>query len=281
MSDKIIFRFAPTPSGFLHLGNVASFMLTELLAKKDNALILLRIDDLDSDRTRSICIDNIFRTLELLEINYQLGPKNTSDFYQNYSQLKRLSHYSEALNFLKEANHLFACTCSRKEKEQTPCTCPEKNISFDAPNVAWRLKMDATKKIESCAENGTKQTYTLNKDFVVRQKNGKPAYQLATVVDDIYFGVNRIVRGEDLFQSTLMQIYLASLLPHKNYFDAVKFWHHPLLMDAYGEKLSKSAGATAVKDEEDVSGLKLKLHYSIADWLEQTGSYTFKIIVNP
>ena len=80
MPDKIIYRFAPTPSGYLHLGNVASFMFTILLAKNENAnlnlnppQILLRIDDLDSNRTRSIYIDNIFRTLELLEIDYQSG----------------------------------------------------------------------------------------------------------------------------------------------------------------------------------------------------------------
>jgi len=274
MPDKIIYRFAPTPSGYLHLGNVASFMFTILLAKNENAnlnlnppQILLRIDDLDSDRTRSICIDDIFRTLELLEIDYQIGPKNTADFYQNYSQLTRLPLYNAALNFLKESNQLYACSCSRKDREQTRCNCSDKKISFDAPQVAWRIKIDSNKKIESLTENGTRQTCTLNDDFVVRQKNSKPAYQLATVVDDIHFGVNRIVRGEDLFPSTLMQIYLASLLPAKNYFDSVKFWHHPLLKDREGVKLSKSAGATAINSFTNIPQLKKELEEIVKEWM--------------
>lgn len=277
MHENKIFRFAPTPSGFLHLGNVASFMFTELLAKKENAQILLRIDDLDSDRTRSVCVDDIFKTLELLGIEYQLGPKKTADFYQNYSQLTRISLYNEALNFLKEAEHVYACVCTRKDREQTKCTCSDRNISFDALNVAWRLKIDGTKTIELNQETETKHIYKLTENFVVRQKNGKPAYQLATIIDDIYFGVNRIVRGEDLFQSSLMQIYLASLLPTKNYFDNVQFWHHPLITDEEGVKLSKSANATAVNEEEDIPRLKLKLYYGIGEWYEQTKSCTFLV----
>ena len=101
----------------------------------------------------------------------------------------------------------------------------------------------------------------------MRQKNSKPAYQLATVVDDIHFGVNRIVRGEDLFPSTLMQIYLASLLPAKNYFDSVKFWHHPLLKDREGVKLSKSAGATAINSFTNIPQLKKELEEIVKEWM--------------
>ncbi len=269
MRNNPLFRFAPTPSGFLHIGNVANFMFTALLAKKENAQILLRIDDLDSDRTRSICIDDIFRTLELLEIEYQNGPKNTADFYKNYTQLSRLSLYEDALKYLKNENHLFACTCSRKEREVTKCTCASKNIDFNTPNVAWRLKIDVHKKIESHSESGETSSFTLNDEFVVRQKNGKPAYQLATVVDDIHFGVNRIVRGEDLFESTLMQIYLASLLPNINYFESVKFWQHPLLKDEDGVKLSKSAGAEAINAHSNLIDLKNSINLITQSWFDE------------
>ncbi len=278
MTNKIIFRFAPTPSGFLHIGNVASFMFTALLAKKENALILLRIDDLDSDRTRSVCIDDIFRTLDILGIEYQIGPKNTDDFYQNYSQLTRLPLYNEALHFLTKSNHLFACVCSRKDREMTQCTCAVKNIPFATPNVAWRLKIDSSKRIESVSENGEKRFYFLKDNFVVRQKNGKPAYQLSTIIDDIHFGVNRIVRGEDLFESTLMQVYLASFLPQNNYFNAVKFWHHPLLTDAVGVKLSKSAGATAISVHTHFQNVQNSLTDFANTWLRNVENTTFRII---
>ena len=280
MLQKPLFRLAPTPSGFLHIGNVANFMFTALLATKENAPILLRIDDLDSDRTRSICIDDIFRTLELLDLEYQIGPKNTDDFYHNYSQLTRLQLYNEALNFLKTANHLFACACSRKDREMTPCLCVSKNIGFYEPDVAWRLKIDNAKIIESISENGSKQIYSLENDFVVRQKNGRPAYQLATIVDDIHFGVNRIVRGEDLFPSTLMQVYLASLLPEKKYFETVKFWHHLLINDREGVKLSKSASAIAINSYSDILGLKNQLNDIVDSWIMDTAVQKFIVIEN-
>ncbi len=83
-------------------------------------------------------------------------------------------------------------------------------------------------------------------DFIVRKKNGDPAYQLASVADDLQYGVNLVVRGEDLLPSTLGQLYLASLLP-PNAFPETAFWHHPLLEGPSGHKLSKSAGDTSIR----------------------------------
>jgi glutamyl/glutaminyl-tRNA synthetase len=83
------------------------------------------------------------------------------------------------------------------------------------------------------------------RDFIVRKKDGFPAYQLASVADDIYFGVDLIVRGEDLWESTLAQIYLAAFLDEKNFLRAT-FHHHALLMTGENEKMSKSAGATSI-----------------------------------
>jgi glutamyl-tRNA synthetase len=84
-------------------------------------------------------------------------------------------------------------------------------------------------------------------DFVVRKKDGYPAYQLTSILDDLYFGVDLIVRGQDLWPSTLAQLYLASFLPGGADFKKTRFYHHELLKDQDGGKLSKSAGATSVQ----------------------------------
>jgi glutamyl-tRNA synthetase len=83
------------------------------------------------------------------------------------------------------------------------------------------------------------------RDAIVRRRDALPAYQLCSVVDDLYFGIDLVVRGEDLWPSTLLQIYLAGLL-EPNAFQTISFYHHPLLSDQKGEKLSKSAGATSI-----------------------------------
>jgi len=107
-------RIAPTPSGFLHLGNVLSFALTAALAKQHEAKILLRIDDMDQARAEQEYIQDIFDTLNFLEIPWDEGPRNAEEFKDNYSQLHRLTLYSEAIEQLRDNKLLFACTCSRR-----------------------------------------------------------------------------------------------------------------------------------------------------------------------
>ncbi len=108
-------RIAPTPSGYLHLGNVLSFALTATLAEQYGARILLRIDDLDRQRAQPAYIQDIFDTLEFLELPWHEGPRSVEEFEQQYSQVHRLPLYRQALEELKDKGAVFACDCSRSQ----------------------------------------------------------------------------------------------------------------------------------------------------------------------
>ena len=247
-------RIAPTPSGYLHLGNILSFALTAALARQTGANILLRIDDLDRERADKRYIQDIFDTLNFLEIPWDEGPCGYEGYESEWSQIHRLPMYNEALQQLKERNAVFACTCSRAQIRQInpddtyPGTCRHKNISLDRGNVSWRLKTDENVPLKIKPLSGEIIQTTLPpamRYFVVRKKDGYPAYQLTSVLDDIYFGVDLIVRGQDLWASTLAQQYLSARVG-ADVFGDITFYHHPLLMATDDKKLSKSAGDTSI-----------------------------------
>lgn len=241
-------RIAPTPSGFLHLGNVLSFTLTAALAKQHGAKIFLRVDDIDQTRAEEKYIQDIFDTLGFLEIPWDEGPRNVEEFKDTYSQIRRLGLYAEAIKQLRDNGFLFACTCSRKQLEKEACTCFDRKIPLDTKDAAWRLHTHNTRELTIRSYNGQTVTTILPVDmqnFVVRKKDGFPAYQLTSVIDDLFYGIDLIVRGQDLWPSTLAQHELAFALG-KNEFRDITFYHHPLLTDELNQKLSKSAGATSV-----------------------------------
>lgn len=240
MNRFIRTRIAPTPSGYLHLGNVFSFALTATFARQTGARTLLRIDDLDHARVRREYIEDIFDTLKFLELPWDEGPTNYTDYKNLYSQIHRMQLYEDALLRLRQQGRVFACECSRSTliaHHPTGAytgTCRSKGLSLDHPGCNWRLDTSGT---------------TLPTDmqfFVVRKRDGNPAYQLASVVDDVHYGVDLVIRGEDLRESTQAQIYLARILGYDSFVSAT-FYHHPLLRDSVHEKLSKSSGATSIQ----------------------------------
>lgn len=242
-------RIAPTPSGFLHLGNILSFAITAALAKKHNAKILLRIDDLDQARANKTYIQDIFDTLNFLEIPWDEGPRDLEEFESSYSQMHRMGLYNLALENLRDKGLVYACNCSRKQINENTCQCLEKRLSLSADNISWRLITSPQNKLTIKTYNGVLIEETLPAEmynFVVRKKDGFPAYQLTSVIDDLHYDVDLVVRGEDLWQSTLAQHQLAMALGADD-FMRIAFYHHPLIKDADGNKLSKSAGATSIK----------------------------------
>ncbi|GAB3922957.1 glutamate--tRNA ligase family protein [Mucilaginibacter myungsuensis] len=247
-------RIAPTPSGYLHLGNVLSFAITAGIAQRTGARILLRIDDLDRARVYHAYVQDVFDTLEFLQIPYHQGPGDFKEFETQWSQLQRMGMYNATLKKLADDGAVFACDCSRAQiksitgGESYPGTCLHKNLPLDAPNVSWRLKTDAAPVIikDLFGDAVATSLPATMQHFVVRKKDGYPAYQLTSVLDDIHYRVDLIVRGSDLWDSTLAQLYLAPLIGA----DAIlqtTFYHHTLLMATNGEKLSKSAGSTSIK----------------------------------
>jgi len=242
-------RIAPTPSGFLHIGNVLSFVITSALAKKNGAKVLLRIDDLDQARVNKQYVQDIFDTLNFLEIPWHEGPRNAREFEGSWSQIHRMDIYDQAIRKLCDKGLVFACTCSRQQiRNEHPCTCFDKQIPLGAENAGWRL-ITGSRDLEIKNYNGPSTHAILPvemKNFIIRRKDGVPAYQLASVMDDLYYGVDLVIRGEDLWPSTIAQHELASALDEGK-FNEVAFYHHSLLTEASGNKLSKSAGSTSVR----------------------------------
>lgn len=252
-------RLAPTPSGFLHLGNAFNFVLTWLVARSQQGQLHLRIDDIDAERRRAEYVEDIFASLEWLGLDYDTGPGGPDDFYQHHSQQlpEKQQQYAHLLNELWQAEKLFACTCSRSEIRRRstdglyPGTCRQKALSRDMPRAAWRLLTPEKAVIAwedvYLGRQEVQPSQTL-RDMVLRRKNQLPAYQLASLVEDVQLGIDYLVRGEDLLASSAGQRFLAQVagVPWEAFL-AAKMLHHPLFTDEHQQKMSKSAGSTSLQ----------------------------------
>ena len=272
-------RIAPTPSGFLHLGNVVAFVRTVALGRRNGAKVLLRIDDMDRERVEKEYVQDIFDTLNFLELPWDEGPGNVEEFEAAWSQIHRMELYRVALNVLREGGDLFACNCSRAQVLRDSVngvysgTCREKGIALDADNVNWRLRTDE-KEVGVRDREGRVMKVGMPgsmKDFVVRKRDGFPAYQLTSVVDDLFYNVDLVVRGEDLWASTVAQHFLAERLGKGREFGSIGFYHHPLLMAEGERKLSKSAGDTSVQHLRKQGLRKKDVYTMIAKMIGREG----------
>ena len=239
-------RFAPTPSGRMHLGNVFSALLAWLSIRAADGELLLRIEDLDTLRCSAENAEIIKDDLRWLGLDW--------DREQPY-QSTRSSYYEAILDRLRETGRVFPCWCTRGDLKHAanaphasdghpiyPGTCrslteAERAARFRERPPLWRLC--APDESISFAD-GHYGVYTENLarecgDFILRRADGVFAYQLAVVADDIEGGVTQIVRGRDLLSSTPRQLYLYRLL------DAAppKYYHVPLLTAPDGRRLSK------------------------------------------
>ena len=247
-------RIAPTPSGFLHVGNAVSFLITYCLAKSENGKLLLRIDDLDRERYRKEYVDDIFYTLDWLGIQYDEGPSSVADFDKYWSQHQRLSLYDHALKSALEQGWVYACDCTRKDLMTSgnyPVyngKCRDLKKSFHEKSAwRWRIKEDTSIHwVDLLKPNTTVNLSEQMGDFVVKQKNDLPSYQLGSYVDDLHFNITHIIRGADLLSSTAAQLCMATHWKSID-FKNIQFGHHPLITDKNGNKLSKSAGSESLK----------------------------------
>ncbi len=271
-------RIAPTPSGFLHAGNGISFILTYAIARAFGSTILLRIDDLDAERMRPEYVEDIFKTLDWLGLEYDEGPTTPDDFYQNFSQHKRLDIYYNLIRKLQTTDLLYECHCSRRDIRLNslnglyPKTCRNNHLSahdVHKKETAWRIQVTDLTIISFNEWRKEKISIKLDTaigDFIIRQKNGLPAYQISSLADDELYKINFIVRGNDLLNSTAAQVFLAKQMGHLN-FTNMLFFHHPLLKNTEGVKFSKSEGAMALKEWYAWHRSPTELYQKAAEWL--------------
>ncbi|HWP01464.1 MAG TPA: tRNA glutamyl-Q(34) synthetase GluQRS [Methylococcus sp.] len=232
-------RFAPSPTGPLHLGSLFTALVSCLEARKRSGKWLVRIDDLDRQRCSPSHADGILRTLERHGLYWDETVLHQS---------QRDDRYREALERLKSSGRAFPCTCPRRLALQAgpryPGTCRGRSFETIGGEHAIRLRVEHTEiEIHDRVQGRIRCNLEVEAgDFVIHRRDGIPAYHLATVVDDAEQGITEVVRGVDLLESTPKQVYLQKslALPTPNY------GHIPVLTDRSGIKLSKQTGAPAV-----------------------------------
>lgn len=236
-------RFAPSPTGRMHLGNVYSALLSWLSAKARGGEWLLRIEDIDPQRSKREFAEWIMEDLQWLGLEWDEGP---------YYQSERGEVYEHYLDLLKKKGLVYPCYCTRADILATQAphesdgrvvykgTCRElarQGIVRENGAAALRLMVEDRMVAIEDGHYGV-QSVNLAKqcgDFIVRRKDGAWAYQLAVVVDDALMGITEVVRGRDLLLSSPQQAYTAQLLG----FDVPSFCHLPLLCNEAGQRLSK------------------------------------------
>jgi glutamyl-tRNA synthetase/glutamyl-Q tRNA(Asp) synthetase len=257
-AGRTLTRFAPAPTGYLHLGHVANALYVWGLARAAGARVLLRVDDHDRQRCRPEYERALLDDLDWLGFAPDVFP--TSAFRAGRSdgrQGDRGAIYDAAARRLADAGRVYACACTRQDLARArpanrapdfyPGTCRRRALPLAAHGVVWRVAMDDTIERFDDGLLGPQVQRPAQQagDVAIRDRLGNWTYQFVTAVDDFLMGIDLVVRGRDLLESTGRQIALARLLGRDT---PAAYVHHPLIMRAPGRKLSKSDGDTAVGD---------------------------------
>lgn len=249
-------RFAPSPTGKMHLGVARTSLAAWLDARKNNGCILLRIEDIDTPRIVPGAAEGLMRDLEWLGLDWDGTPVFQSD---------RDALYEAAIETLRARDRIYLCTCSRKEialaasaphgpsdeGPRYPGTCRDRGPLPGRP-AALRLKTEPADVVAhqdllfgACDQD----VHRVAGDFVVRRADRVWAYQLAVSADDLDQGVTRIVRGADLLTSTARQILIRSLLdPNASRIETL---HVPLILGPDGKRLAKREGAAGIASRRE------------------------------
>jgi len=243
-------RFAPSPTGRLHLGHAWSALLAHDRARNAGGRFLLRIEDIDSGRCRPEFVESIFEELRWLGLKWD---------DEVLFQSTRGAAYAAALDRLREADLLYVCTCTRAEIAASapqgpqgavyPGNCRTLNR---APGSAvphcWRLDMGRAVAMAGPLEwedeiaRAIVANPSAQGDVVIARKDAAASYHLAVTVDDAFQGVTHVVRGRDLFEATHIHRLLQALLG----LGTPMYRHHPLMIDADGERLAKRRDSATI-----------------------------------
>ena len=229
-------RFAPTPSGPLHLGSLLTAVASWLDARAHGGHWAIRIDDLDTPRVVPDAESKILTTLERHGLTWD-GPV--------VRQSQHVERYSAALANL--AAHCYACRCSRRDLRSRPCypgTC--RNLGLPHRGNAVRIRVSGERVLLEDRVQGhyVEDLAVTIGDFVIWRRDGFASYQLAVVIDDDAMNISHVVRGADLLDNTPRQLYLLRRLG----IAAPSYAHVPVIVEASGVKLSKHNAATAIDD---------------------------------
>lgn len=250
-------RFAPSPTGYLHLGHAYSALTAHEVAETHGGQFILRIEDIDHTRCRPQFEAGIYEDLAWLGLTWPEPVLRQSD---------HIADYKDALERLIALGVVYADHRTRKEQIEAALSAPQETAPSEpgegATNTAWRLSLEAARKhlgsrydeltfVETSHAPGTHPARPeINGDVVLGRKDIGIAYHLAVVVDDARQGVTHIVRGHDLFDATHTQVLLQALLG----LATPVYHHHALLLDDEGRRLAKRKGSKSLRDyrEDDL-----------------------------
>ena len=259
LPPRPVTRFAPSPTGRLHLGHVVNAVWTWGVARALGGTVVLRMEDHDRGRCRAAFETGILDDLAWLGLRADHGETELrSGTPCEFRQSDIPVRYEEALARIASRTNVYGCACSRKlVAARTGAAGPEEEVTYDghcatlglpaAPPNGVRVTLPDTMARFHDALLGPQQQHPARQcgDLLVRERNGSWTYQWCVVADDLAHGVDLVVRGEDLLASTGRQLLLGELLgavapPH--------YLHHPLLFGEDGRKLSKRDGATGIRE---------------------------------
>ncbi|WP_457568202.1 glutamate--tRNA ligase [Desulfurobacterium sp.] len=258
-------RFAPSPTGFMHVGNARTALFNYLFARHNNGTFILRIEDTDTERHSEEAVKVIYEALKWMGLDWDEGPEKGGK-YGPYRQSERRDIYNRYINVLKENGLVYECFCTReeldamrqeqlskglpprytgkcrhlteKEKEKFKAEGRKPVLRFKVPagrTVTWKDLVKGTISINSEQLGG---------DFVIVRSNGMPVYNFVVVIDDALMKISHVIRGEDHISNTPKQILLYEALGFK----IPEFAHLPMILGEDRSKLSKRHGSTSVAE---------------------------------
>ncbi len=264
MTDNVRVRFAPSPTGYLHVGGARSALFNYLFAKRFNGTFILRIEDTDRNRFVEGALQEIYESLKWLGINWDEGP-NAGGKFGPYIQSERVDFYHAHAEQLVQTGHAYRCFCSsdrisalrtEQEKQKTKlgydrhCRClPEQEVQNSLKSgmpyvIRYKIPDARTIRFVDLIRGGIEyQSDTLD-DFVLLKTDGFPTYHLANVVDDHLMQISHVLRGDEWIASTPRHVLLYEAFG----WTPPSFAHLPIILASDGGKLSKRKGAASVMD---------------------------------
>jgi len=287
-SESIRVRFAPSPTGYLHIGNVRTALFNYLFTKRHNGTFILRIEDTDFDRVKKEYEESILEDLKWLGLNWDEGP-DCGGNYGPYRQSERLNIYKELADKLLKEGKAYKCFCSeeelnKKRKESLSKGLPprydgkccnlssEEIVSYEQKGIkpSIRFKVDSG-LIEFEDTVRGKMTFKGSDigDFVILRSDGVSAYNFAVTVDDDLMKITHVIRGEDHLSNTPRQILLNQAMG----FDSPRFAHLSMILGHDKSRLSKRHGAESVKElrEEGYLPEAVINYLSLLGWSSEDG----------
>ncbi|MFZ1342817.1 glutamate--tRNA ligase [Thiothrix eikelboomii] len=251
---KVRTRFAPSPTGYLHIGGARTALFSWLYARKMGGDFILRIEDTDLERSTQASVDAILHAMDWLGLNYDEGP-----FYQT----QRFDRYKQVVQQLLDSGHAYYCYCSKEELDamREAQMARKEKPRYDgrwrdsqetppagvAPVVRFKNPLEGVVEIDDQARGKIVISNTELDDLIIARSDGVPTYNLSVVVDDIDMGITHVIRGDDHINNTPRQINIMRALGHQ----IPVFAHVPMILGPDGQRLSKRHGAVNVMQYRD------------------------------